>query len=127
MKTPSTHSAIPPLHAGLKACCPHCGQGRLYQGLLSPAKQCNACGLDYSFIDAGDGPAVFVIMVLGFIILALALFVEFTFRPPLWMHIIIWAPAITVTSIWALRFTKAMMIALQYKTKATQITRRENR
>ncbi len=118
---------ISPLRAGLKARCPRCGEGQLYRDLLSPAKRCNTCELDYSFIDSGDGPAVFVIMILGFVILGMALIVESTFHPPLWLHGIIWAPVITLASIWALRFTKALMIALQYKTNARQFAVKEKK
>lgn len=126
MQNEWSHSTITPLRAGLKARCPRCGEGRLYKGLLAPANSCTACELDYSFIDSGDGSAVFVIMILGFVILSLALLVESTFHPPLWLHVVIWAPAITVASIWALRFAKALMVALQYKTKANQIAKFED-
>lgn len=115
-----TKPAISPMSAGLKARCPRCGEGKLYKSMLTPARECSACRLDYSFIDSGDGPAVFVIFILGFFILALALFVESTFHPPLWLHAILWLPCITLACIWALRFTKALMIAIQYRTKAQQ-------
>jgi uncharacterized protein (DUF983 family) len=115
-----TWPEISPLSAGLGACCPRCGQGRLYAGLLTPAARCNACGLDYSFADSGDGPAVFIILILGFIVLGLVMAVESAFLPPVWVHILIWPPVIVAASIWALRFGKAFMIALQYRTSAGQ-------
>jgi uncharacterized protein (DUF983 family) len=116
-----TGPAVSPLQAGLKARCPRCGQGRLYRQMLTPGDNCPVCHLDYSFIDSGDGPAVFVILILGFVILGLALIVESSFHPPLWMQAILWIPTIIVACWWALRFTKALMIALQYKTKARQV------
>ncbi len=112
--------ALSPVTIGLRCACPRCGEGKLYDGMLSPAKRCNACGLDYAFIDSGDGPAVFVILILGFVVVGLALFVETTFEPPFWVHAILWIPLITGLSLWALRITKAMMIALQFQTKAEQ-------
>ncbi len=112
--------SLSPMTIGLRCACPRCGEGRLYEGMLSPAKGCKACGLDYAFIDSGDGPAVFVILILGFIVVGLALFVETTFEPPYWVHAVLWIPLITGLSLWALRITKAMMIALQYRTKAEQ-------
>ena len=114
------HAPVSPVAAGLRSACPRCGEGRLYDGLLNPAKRCMACGLDYAFIDSGDGPAVFVILILGFVIAGLALVVETAFEPPLWLHAIIWIPVVVVASIWSLRVTKAFMIALQYKTKAQE-------
>ena len=111
---------LSPVSVGLRCACPRCGEGRLYDGVLTPAKRCMACGLDYAFIDSGDGPAVFVILILGFLIAVLALMVETAFEPPLWLHAILWIPLIIVLSLWALRVTKAMMIALQFQTKAQE-------
>ncbi len=109
---------IKPMAAGSKAVCPRCGQGRMFAGLLTPVSHCTACGLDYSFIDAGDGPAVFVIMLLGFLVVALAMIVESVFDPPMWLHALLWVPFITITGIWMLRVMKGVMIALQYRTHA---------
>lgn len=109
-----------PVSAGLKGTCPRCGQGRLFDGLLKPAKECMNCKLDYTFIDSGDGPAVFVIMIMGFVILALVMAFENAFHPPVWLHFIIWGPVIIVSCLWVLRISKGFMIALQYKTNASQ-------
>ena len=111
---------VSPVSAGLSCVCPRCGEGRLYAGMLTPATQCANCGLDYSFIDAGDGPAVFVILILGFVIVGLALIVETSFQPPFWVHVVLWIPLIIVAALWALRVAKAMMIALQYQTQAAE-------
>ncbi len=111
---------VPTSKVGFSACCPRCGEGKLYDGLLEPAKQCNACGLDYSFIDAGDGPAIFVIMFLGFIVLGLALIVEDAFAPPVWVHISLWLPLISGLGIYTMRVIKAMLIAQQYSNNASQ-------
>jgi uncharacterized protein (DUF983 family) len=70
---------LPPTATGMRGRCPRCGEGRLFSGLLGLEPRCPACGLDYSFTDAGDGPAVFVIMIVGFIVVGLALYVEFNF------------------------------------------------
>ncbi|HMM64436.1 MAG TPA: DUF983 domain-containing protein, partial [Mesorhizobium sp.] len=71
-----------PVSSGLRGRCPRCGEGRLFQGFLSLAPRCGICGLDYSFADAGDGPAVFVILVIGFVVVGLALWMEETLAPP---------------------------------------------
>ena len=111
----------PPVSAiftGLRCKCPRCGQGRLFRGLFVPFKQCLVCGLDYSFIDSGDGPAVFVILLLGFVVISLALILRTLFSPPLWVHALLWFPLIIIGGLWALRVMKAIMITLQYKTNA---------
>ena len=88
-----------PISTALACRCPRCGKGRLFRGLLTVRPTCDACGLDFSAQDAGDGPAVFVILILGFIIAGLALMLETAFEPPLWLHAIIWIPLIVVASL----------------------------
>ena len=53
---------------GLACRCPRCGKGKLYAGFLDLRPACESCGLDYAFIDAGDGPAIFIIMLAGAIV-----------------------------------------------------------
>lgn len=109
-----------PIQVGLRGCCPRCGEGKLFVSLLKPAKSCINCDLDYEFIDAGDGPAVFVILIIGFLVTAMAMAVQSSFAPPIWVHMLLWIPLITILSVWSLQFSKGIMIALQYKTKAEQ-------
>jgi uncharacterized protein (DUF983 family) len=111
---------IDPFKAGLACRCPRCGQGRLFDGLVKLRPACSACGLDYSFADSGDGPAVFVIMIIGFIVVGLALYVDVTFSPPIWLQLIIWIPLAIVLCLWLLRVMKATLIALQYRNNARQ-------
>lgn len=68
--------------------------------------------------DAGDGPAVFVILIVGAIVCAGALFVEFTYRPPYWVHAALWIPTIVTLTFALLRFAKSLLLVLQYKHKA---------
>ncbi|MBN9274578.1 MAG: DUF983 domain-containing protein, partial [Mesorhizobium sp.] len=97
-----------------------CGEGRLFQGFLSVAPRCGTCGLDYSFADAGDGPAVFVILIIGFVVVGLALWMEVTLAPPLWVHFMLWVPLILVLGLTALRLIKGVLITLQYRNKAAE-------
>ncbi|MBL4725437.1 MAG: DUF983 domain-containing protein [Rhizobiaceae bacterium] len=113
---------VSPVSVGLKGICPRCGQGRLFAGVLTPAKGCMSCKLDYSFIDSGDGPAVFVIMIMGFVLLGLALAFDNMFHPPIWVHVIIWGPVIVISCLWTLRISKGFMIGLQFNTDARQGT-----
>jgi uncharacterized protein (DUF983 family) len=107
--------AISPIRAALGCRCPRCGQGRLFAGLLNVRGACEVCGLDFSAQDAGDGPAVFVILFLGLIVVALAALVEIKFSPPIWVHLVLWTPFIIVGAIAMLRPLKAGLIALQYR------------
>jgi uncharacterized protein (DUF983 family) len=107
-----------PVTVGLHGRCPRCGEGRLFEGFLTVAPRCQNCGLEFDFADAGDGPAVFIMMIVGFIVVGLALVVEFTFHPPYWVHAIIWVPLVLGLSIGLLRPLKGLMIAQQYRHKA---------
>ncbi len=115
-----TRPEVEPITAGLKGCCPRCGQGRLFSGFLTVATSCDACGLDYSFADAGDGPAVFVILIIGFIVVGLALWMEVSVGPPLWVHFLLWIPLTLALCLAALRLIKGVLITLQYANKASE-------
>ena len=111
---------VDPLRAGLACACPRCGQGKLFDGLVKIRPQCRSCGLDYSFADAGDGPAVFVILIIGFVVVGLALWMEVNYSPPIWLHFLLWIPLTIGLCLWLLRVMKALLVALQYRNNARQ-------
>ena len=115
MTNSGPYPPVSPLAAALASKCPRCGRGRLYSGYLTVAARCEACDLDLSAQDSGDGPAVFVILILGIVVVGLAIWVEAVFEPPLWLHAVLWFPFILGISLASLRPLKAYMIALQYK------------
>jgi len=108
--------------AALFARCPRCGAKGLFSGLTAFAPKCATCGLDYSSFNVGDGPAAFLTMVIGAVVVGLALWVEFTFAPPLWVHLVVWAPLIVGSTLWGLRISKAALLAAEFKRKAVQAT-----
>ena len=112
--------SVSPLYAAVLARCPRCGKGRLFKNVLEMRQACDRCGLDYRFIDTGDGPAVFAIFILGFVILGLALYVEFTYLPSIWVHVVLWGLVTPLIALVVLRFLKSMLIALQYRHKAEE-------
>src|SRR5260221_14640127 len=83
---------VSPYIAGIGCRCPRCGRGRLFTGFLTLAPACESCGLDYGFADAGDGPAGFVILIAGFLVVGAAVIVEAGWRPPYWVHAPLWIP-----------------------------------
>lgn len=109
-----------PALAGLKGRCPRCGEGPLFDGFLTPAPRCAKCGLDFAFIDSGDGPAVFIILLIGFVIVGGALVTEVVWRPPYWLHAVIWGPLSVILSLGLLRPAKGLLIGLQYAHKAEE-------
>ena len=111
---------VEPISAGLRGKCPRCGEGRLFNGFLTLSKRCADCGLDFDFADAGDGPAVFVILIIGFIVVGLALWMEVTFSPPLIVHFLLWIPLALVLGLVSLRLIKGVLINLQFVHKAAE-------
>lgn len=111
---------VDPVATGLKGRCPRCGQGRLFSGYLTPADGCKNCGLDYAFADSGDGPAVFVILIIGFVVVGLALWMEVSYSPPMWLHLILWIPLTLILCLSLLRWIKGVLIALQFRHKAQE-------
>ena len=92
----------------------------IISGAIALRDRCAKCGLDYKFIDTGDGPAIFGIMILGLVVLGGALILEFRVGPPLWVHLLLWGVGTPLLALALLRFLKALLIALQFKHKAEE-------
>lgn len=101
--------------------CPRCGRGHLYEpGLtLTVREKCAECGLSLAKNDSADGPAVFLIFILGFLLVPAALLFESIVHPPLWVHGVLWTAVALAMTLGALRPIKAYVIALQFKHRAS--------
>ncbi|WP_377295889.1 DUF983 domain-containing protein [Rhizobium sp. SGZ-381] len=120
---PQDEAHFPPQDAvatGLRGSCPRCGQGKLFDGLLTVRPRCTACGLDYGFADSGDGPAVFVMLLVGFLVVGFALWFEFTFHPSVIWHFLVTLPFAVITCLVSLRLLKGLLISLQYRHSASE-------
>lgn len=115
-----SYPPLPATQTGLAGRCPRCGEGKLFDGFLSIRERCPVCGLDFRFIDSGDGPAVFVILIVGFLVVGLALIMEVLWQPPIWVHLIVLGPLTLGLSLGMIRPLKGVMIAQQYQTKAAE-------
>lgn len=105
------------LWQGIKCKCPKCHGGNLYPSRFNLAlkDKCDHCGLDLSQNDSADGPAVFLIFILGFAIVPLALWVDALFSPALYVHAILWGIVLVLLTIGMLKPLKSYIIFLQYK------------
>lgn len=111
---------VNPILAGLRCRCPNCGEAPLFIGFLTVCPRCEACGQDLSNADSGDGPVVFILLIVGAIGCFGLLFTEFTFHPPIWVELVIFLPLIAVLTLGALRPFKAILIALQFRNRASE-------
>jgi uncharacterized protein (DUF983 family) len=114
------YGRVSPISAGLRGACPRCGRGKLFSGYISPARACENCGLDYGFMDSGDGPAVFVILIAGFVVVGLALVVEVSYQPSYWVHAVLWLPLAVLLPLLLLRPFKGILLCLQYHHRAEE-------
>ncbi|MEL6508042.1 MAG: DUF983 domain-containing protein [Pseudomonadota bacterium] len=112
---------ISPFSVGFACKCPRCGQGDLFAGYLSLRAKCPSCDLDYAGADSGDGPAVFAIFIVGFIAVAAAFIIRYSFYAPVWLAFILSAGLSIALTLAILRPLKATLIALQFVHRAQEI------
>ncbi|HEY0312511.1 MAG TPA: DUF983 domain-containing protein [Allosphingosinicella sp.] len=111
---------VSPALAALRGQCPQCGAKTLFSGVASFAPRCRACGLDYSSFNVGDGPAPFLIFLVGGLVVLLAILLELKVGPPFWVHILLWVPLTAVLVVGGLRFSKGLLLILEYRNRARE-------
>ncbi|NWJ27634.1 DUF983 domain-containing protein [Rhizobium sp. RM] len=111
---------LPPVKTGLKGLCPRCGRGHLFDGYLSVKKECEVCGLDFSFADPADGPAFFVLCFTSIPAVAVACYIEVSFSPVWWVHLFTSLPLVLLSCLVPLRLLKGWLINSQYFYKAEE-------
>ena len=109
-----------PILAGVLGRCPNCSEGPLFSGFLRVAPACAACGFDLTKADSGDGPAVFILLIVGAIVCFGALFTQVALNPPAWIQLVVWLPLAAILCLTALRPFKGVMVALQFHNRASQ-------
>ena len=108
-----------PLAAALAGECPSCGQRSLFAGWVKFAPACRHCGLDFDAFNVGDGPAAFLILIVGAIVVVAALVLDGMAEPPWWVHLV-WIPVTAALTIGGLRVAKAWLIGQAYRHRARE-------
>ncbi|MBB5684187.1 DUF983 domain-containing protein [Sphingobium boeckii] len=114
------HKAPGTAQAAFGGLCPRCGAKTLYASLLGFAPRCSACHLDFGQFNVGDGPAAFLILIVGALVTLGAVMLQLSSEPPFWIHILIWVPVSAVLVIALLRVAKAALITLEYRNRARE-------
>ena len=104
--------------AALFGLCPRCGSRTLFAGWTRFAGNCRACGLDLTRFNVGDGPAAFLTLIVGAVVVILALWLQLAAEPPWWLHVLLWVPLTVVGVILGLRVAKAALLQSEYRNKA---------
>ena len=110
-----------PILAGLLSRCPSCGKGPLFKGFLKVADRCAACGFDLKAADSGDGPAVFIVLVVGCVVVFAALFAYVALRPPIWLLLAVSLPLTVALCLLLLQPFKGVLVALQFHHRAAEV------
>lgn len=109
-----------PLACGLHGLCPRCGAKTAFAGMIKFSDRCRACGLDIARYNVGDGPAAFLTLILGTIVVIGAVALELSVSPPVWVHLLIWPPVTLAAVIVSLRVAKGWLLALEYRNAAAE-------
>lgn len=105
----------------MAARCPVCGRGRLFEGVLKFREHCDVCNADFTVLeDTGDGPAVFVIFIVGIFIVPLPVLLSVLKGWPTWLSLGLFIPIIVLVSVGLLRILRGTMFMQQWKRKAIE-------
>ena len=105
----------------MAARCPVCDRGRLFSGVLKFRDHCDACGADFSKLeDTGDGPAIFVIFIVGIFIVPIPVLLSVLSGWPSWLSVGLFTPVILGVSILLVRKLRAVMFRRQWQQQALE-------
>ena len=111
----------PPVwRAALFGLCPDCGAKTLFDGPVKFRATCDECGLEYGRYNVGDGPAAFLTLIIGALLIAIALTLDAVVRPPLWVHVILWVPLTAAAVVYGLRVGKGALLASEHQRQAAE-------
>ncbi|GGC32459.1 membrane protein [Siccirubricoccus deserti] len=116
--TEASARPAPLVRAALLGRCPRCGSGPLFIRGLEVREECPQCGLDLRAHDAGDGPAVAGIFLVGAIAVIAALMIDSRFQPPLWVHALLWPALVLPLTLLVMRLAKAALVGLHYRQRS---------
>ena len=94
----------------------------MFQGYLKFRDHCRVCSSNFKAADAGDGPAVFVILVVGAIVAPLLIILQFGLKLPGWLALTLTMAAAIALCLALLPPFKSLLFALQWKHKAREAT-----
>jgi len=110
---------VSPLAGALAGRCPRCKSKTLFAGPVRFAERCRACGLDFASFNVGDGPAAFLILIIGALLTVAALVLDGAFAPPWWVHLV-WIPVGVALTLGGLRWGKALLLTQEYVHRARE-------
>ncbi|WP_372857273.1 DUF983 domain-containing protein [Sphingomonas sp.] len=117
---PASSPSPTPAQVAIKGLCPRCGGKTLFAGMTKFADRCSACGLDLTQFNVGDGPAAFLTLIIGGLLVGVAVTLQLTVEPPLWLLALILIPLAAIAVIGSLRVAKGALLAFEYRNSARE-------
>jgi uncharacterized protein (DUF983 family) len=108
-----------PLAAAFRGACPRCRAPTLFDGWVRFAKTCRGCALDFQSFNVGDGPAAFLILIVGAVVTGCAIALGLAVEPPFWVQLV-WIPGAAALTIGGLRLGKAWLLAQEFRHRARE-------
>ena len=105
--------------ATFRGLCPRCGAPTLFAGLASFTPACRSCQLDFAAFNVGDGPAAFLILIVGAIVAFAAIMTDLAASPAWWVHLV-WIPVGIGLTLAGLRAGKAALLYQEYRHRARE-------
>nr|WP_137676119.1 DUF983 domain-containing protein [Parerythrobacter lutipelagi] len=113
------------VEAALSGLCPQCNAPTLFEGIAKFAPRCTKCDLDFFGFNVGDGPAAFLTLIIGAVVVGLAMWLEIAVTPPIWVHALLWIPLVVLSVFAGLRLAKTWLIHAEYRNRAGEAGRDE--
>lgn len=118
-RAPASGAAPSLAAAAVQGLCPECGARTLFAGLSSFAPRCRACGLDFQGYNVGDGPAAFLILIVGAIVAVAAILLDQMAAPAWWVHLV-WIPVGAILTVYGLRLGKSALLYQEHRHRARE-------
>lgn len=120
MGTDRPDLSVTPFGLGIRGLCPRCHRGHIFDGYLTLAKECEVCGLDFSFADPADGPAFFAMSIVSFPVVGVAAWLEMGVGMAVWLNVLLTCVLAMAGCMLLLRPLKGWLVCSQYINKAEQ-------
>src|SRR5437016_1276214 len=100
---------------GFRGACPNCGRGRLFRSYLAHNDACPVCREDFSSIHADDGPAWFVMLLTGAIVMPPAIYLAIHEMMPEWAVFVLLLIFTATVALLLLPRAKGLFIAILWR------------
>ena len=115
----SAPSRLAAMTRGFSHRCPNCGEAPLYRAYLKVVDACGGCGQELGKYRADDGPAYFTILLVGHLVIAPMLFLQWVWKAPVWLVLPLTLIPLAAVTLLLLPRVKGVLVGLLYSLGTT--------